>query len=144
MPLTSEQITAIVKGLGECVSERDGEKRRRAVRVKHRDTVTIVPYADGLPRTEQQSGLVDFSSRGVAIHFSGRLPAGSQFVLVLPQGADSSLRLLCSVAHCRKRPDGGFGIGAEFVALVPTQPDRRPLGLAPNDEARRIAASMFD
>jgi hypothetical protein len=141
MPLSSEQIAAIIKGLGEGDTERDTARRRRAARVKHRDVVTIIPYADGLTRTEHKAMLVDFSSRGVAIQFNKLVPSGSQFVLMLPQEAGAPLKLLCSVAHCRPRPAGNYEIGAEFLGLAAVED---ALTDASADEARRIAASMFD
>ena len=141
MPLTSEQIVDILSSLGSDASLTTGEKRRRAIRVKHRDAVTIIPCHEPNARTSQQATMTDFSSRGVALQFWARLPAREHFILVLPSESGKALQLLCEVAHCRERPDGTFAIGAEFVGVAPTATSRTAAEC--ELEASRISTSIL-
>src|SRR4051812_6421785 len=115
MPMTTGQIAGILSGLSS-TSRHDAaiEKRRRAIRLKLREMVTIIPFQEGVARTAQTATMVDFSSRGVALHFPRPIIAGAHFVLVLPSVLNKPLQLLCDVVHCRKRSDGKFATGAEF------------------------------
>ncbi|HEV7298110.1 MAG TPA: PilZ domain-containing protein [Tepidisphaeraceae bacterium] len=142
MPLTSEQISEILSGIGPTATTASGERRRRAYRVKHRDQVTIIPCHDSGPRKNETATMTDFSSRGVAIHCAMRVPAGSHLILVLPRQTGKSLQLLCAVAHCRKRADGNYSIGAEFVGVAPGAISDAPAASA--GEADRIANSILN
>lgn len=143
MALTSDQIAEILNSLGQTRAGSALEKRRRAIRVKHRDLVQVIPYVEGLSRVERPAMLVDFSSRGVALRFALNIPAGSHLVLVLQRDKHLPLRLLCEVVHCTPCPDRTFAIGAEYVGLAP----HAGLELQPtagSDEALRIAGSILD
>lgn len=142
MALTSDQIAEILNSLGQTRAGTSLEKRRRAIRVKHRDIIKIIPYVEGLPRREQPALLADFSSRGVALRFAHRIPAGSQFVLILQRDNRTPLHLLCEAVHSRHRPDGLYAIGAEFIGLAPNDAPVRN-GKADADEASRIAGSIL-
>jgi len=142
MPLTTEQITAIIKGVDTSRATGDAERRRRAPRIKHRDNVTVVPCIEGMSRSEQRAIMVDFSSRGVGIRFAKPMPFGSHVVLILPHENNTVLRLLCTVVNCRQRSDGDYFVGCEFIGLAPTK-EIRTYGNTELEEARRIASMMF-
>ncbi len=142
MPLTTEQITEIIKGVDTTPVVGESEKRRRAPRIKHRDNVVVVPYSEDTKPVEQRAIMVDFSSRGVGIRFGKGMPLGTHVVLVLPHGNNAVLRLLCTVANCRPRSEGDFFIGCEFIGLAPAA-NSKTMGQAEEIEVQRIASMMF-
>jgi hypothetical protein len=136
MPMTTEQIAAILAGVGRNSDHAAPDKRRRAIRVKHREPVTIIPFQESMARTPLSAMMTDFSSRGVALHLSQAIPAGAHLVLVLQSDARTPVQLLCNVVHCHERSDGKFSIGAEFVGMPPARP-------AKSDAMNRVEASRI-
>ena len=122
MPMTTEQLAEILAGVGSNTDHVGPHKRRRAIRVKHREPVTIIPFHEGMPRTPIAAMMIDFSSRGVALHLPQAIVAGAHLVLVLPSDVRGPVQLLCNVVHCHSRPDGTFAIGAEFVGIPSAHP----------------------
>lgn len=67
---------------------------------------------------------IDFSSRGLSFESPREYIKGQLALLELPlEGYDSGkkIKILVSIAWCRKSKEGGYRVGAEIVAIDPTE-----------------------
>ena len=61
----------------------------------------------------------NYSSRGVCLLYTAKLAIGQQFVLMLARNEQTSMRILCTVVHCRGLAGGEvFAVGAEFTLVL--------------------------
>jgi hypothetical protein len=119
MHLSAKQFAEILSGLGNDVRDSAFEgHKRRAHRVELTNRVTIIPDVKGEDAQAIGVELRDFSPRGIRFLYSKPLPAASQFVLKLPQTTGEPIRILCSVIHSRRMPEGPVSIGAEFTCVL--------------------------
>ena len=121
MDLTAEEFASIVQSLGNIDPSKAHEKRR-AARIEYSGWVDVLVCADGSSGAPVRAQIVDLSSRGIALTLPQPLQGGDQFIVQFPQYPNRQVRLLCTVAHCRKQSDTQFGIGAEFTCVLPSQP----------------------
>ena len=146
MQLSAKQFAEILSGLGSDVHDPSfaGSDKRRAHRVPLNSRATIIPDIDGENAQSVGVEMRDISSRGLRFLHSRALPAGGQFVLELPQAAGEPVRLLCSVVHARRTPEGPFSIGAEITCVL--RDGKRPTAAAPVSatEQERIRQSILD
>jgi hypothetical protein len=146
MHLSTKQFAEILSGLQGDVSDPSfaGSDKRRAHRVQLNNRVTIIPDVKGEEAQPVGVELRDFSPRGLRFLHGRTMPAGSQFVLELPQTSGEPVRILCSVVHAKPTDEGPFSIGAEFTCVL--RPGKRPNAAASvsSDERDRIRHSILD
>jgi hypothetical protein len=121
MDLTAEEFASIVQSLGGIDPSKAHEKRR-AARVEYSGFVDVLVCADDSTGSPIRTQVVDLSSRGIALALPQPLQSGDQFIVQFPQYPRQQVRILCTVAHCRKQSDTNFAIGAEFTCVLPSQP----------------------
>ena len=121
MDLTAEEFASIVLSLGG-VDPTNAHEKRRAARVEYTGFVDVLVCAEGSTGNPIRTQVVDLSSRGIALALPQPLQSGDQFIVQFPQYPKRQVRILCTVAHCRKQSDTQFAIGAEFTCVLPSQP----------------------
>ena len=132
MDLTAEEFATIVQALGGIDATKSHEKRR-AARIEYSGFVDVLVCAEGSTGAPIHTQVVDLSSRGIALSLPQALLSGDQFIVQFPQYPKRQVRILCTVAHCRKQSDTQYAIGAEFTCVLPSQPLAAP---KPNDLSR--------
>lgn len=125
MDLTAEEFASIVQSLGGVDASKAHEKRRSA-RIEYSGYVDVVVCADGSTGAPIHTQVVDLSSRGIALTLPQALQSGDQLIIQFPQYPKRQVRILCTVAHCRKQSETQFAIGAEFTCVLPSQPMAAP------------------
>ena len=138
MDLTAEEFASIVQSLG-AVDPTGAHEKRRAARVEYSGFVDVLVCADGSTGAPIHTQVVDLSSRGLALSLPQPLQSGDQFIMQFPQYPKRQVRILCTVAHCRKQSDAQFAIGAEFTCVLPSQPIAAP----PTADVGRIRDSIL-
>jgi hypothetical protein len=138
MDLTAEEFASIVQSLGGIDASKAHEKRR-AARIEYTGFVDVLVCTDGGTGMPIRTQVVDLSSRGIALTLPQSLQSGDQFIVQFPQYPKRQVRILCTVAHCRKQSDTQFAIGAEFTCVLPSQ----PLAAARPQDVSRLRDSIL-
>lgn len=112
--LTAHQLAAIVAA--DLAPDATDHELRRARRFAYHGQIEIqFSQADSQP---EAVSVLDISARGLRIIHPSEFPRGVTFVAQMPRYQQSSLRILCTVAHSQPRANGLFTIGAEFTCVL--------------------------
>ena len=104
-----------------------GAQRRGEPRIGVRTRVTLIPLtdADGFTAGPIQVPVRDVAPGGIGFLYPGRIGLDSQFVVLLPQGDNDSVAVLCQVVYYQPLAEHVFAVGASFVRVL-----RQPAGEA--------------
>ena len=117
MRLPDELIESLLWSLG---SSESGDAQRRSPRRAMRCFAMLTPVEGGCLRdAEAREVLVrDISADGASLLLASPLKS-RQFLLEIQNSRSGPLSILCATKHCDRAPEGGFGVGAQFLRFLP-------------------------
>jgi hypothetical protein len=97
-----------------------GAQRRGEPRIGVRTRVTLIPLtdADGFTAGPIQVPVRDVAPGGIGFLHTERIALDSQFVVLLPQGDNDSVAVLCQVVYYQPLAEHVFAVGASFVRIL--------------------------